>query len=544
MNEKIYTGVSHDVIYKFRAAKSDRRKLLVIFSGGFGTRKHYDFDGPSSSAVKCNVLWIRDNFEENFSYYIRNSEGYGISEDIQRLISDYLIQLNISKDDVILTGFSKGGTAALYHGIKFGYQNIISTVPRIRIGTANIKRRPEVYRYLIGEEKHENTAILDSMLPQLLGSDNQLYRNIYLFSSESDRQYKREIIPVLPLLRKYENFNFILTSSRLVRRHHEVTRYNLPLVTSIINSLVENIVPKFGEISNGCAAIDKPGEQNDTEEEKAETPKSQLSSFTIVNGRAQFRGYAFNANLETTADNISTSLVFRSIASGDIALVLPAAQGYDETLDITQYLNYFKSFAYGAFLHTSDQVADIATLAPGTYEVSICCLHGNTDFTVSETYVDQTVRWVQDKNDVYLIACRNRKLILKKYNLSELPSTTLDSYQMSTFRQSAEGIRLRGHFAVRGIELADNERYFRYKLLLSSLDSGLPASLIPLKARTGVGANSYFADPYHDYSRSRFVLDASLDELAVEKGQYRMSVLLLTEDELYQYPLEYIFEKK
>ncbi|MGP5652934.1 accessory Sec system protein Asp2, partial [Glutamicibacter arilaitensis] len=239
-----------EIRYDFKPAKQDRKHLVVIFSG-FRKMGTFDFGGQSLSNLGAAVLWIDDNFGENYSYYIRAYGGRDISCDINTFIVEKLDELGLQLNQCTVAGFSKGASAALYYAAKFGYRNIVATVPQMRIGAYIEENWTECIKSMIGNTGVDGLRSLDRIIPDLITSCDT-NKNLYLFTSPDDIQYKDEIVPFLPHFRKFVNFNLITTSSPLVTEHKLVTPYNLPLIVAIFAMLSDGISPRLGEVSNGA----------------------------------------------------------------------------------------------------------------------------------------------------------------------------------------------------------------------------------------------------------------------------------------------------
>lgn len=231
--------------YKFSLPKRDRRHLIVVFSGGFVGG--YDFDGTSFTRLGCSILWIRD--KQN-SYYIQRNGNNVFERGVQDLIAKKAVDFGIKRDQITLLGTSKGGAAALYHGLKYNYSNIVASVPRIYPARGNLDLRESIVKGILGNLDEDSIREFDSRISDLLQlSDNR--KNLYIFSSPDDEQYKTEILPNLDKFRRFDNFNYVETSSTNVRQHEDVTLYNLPIISSILSMLIDGIRLKFGEVKNG-----------------------------------------------------------------------------------------------------------------------------------------------------------------------------------------------------------------------------------------------------------------------------------------------------
>lgn len=109
------------------------RRLLVVFSSMAkdihmpSMMRHFEQNFASVQKympVGTAVLRILDMGGVVGGYYM-NTHGFPENErHIQDLISRVMKGLNLSSDDVVLYGGSKGGTAALYHGLLGGFRAV------------------------------------------------------------------------------------------------------------------------------------------------------------------------------------------------------------------------------------------------------------------------------------------------------------------------------------------------------------------------------------------------------------------------------------
>ncbi|MER6979105.1 hypothetical protein [Streptomyces carpinensis] len=243
------------VEYRFRAGEGDVGHLIVVFSG-FAAPNGYHFAGKSLNGLRANVLWIRDDFDGHYSYYMCRSMNFDIEASVLRLIENTMGQLGLGRDQVSLLGVSKGGSAALYFGLKHGFRNIVTVVPQFLVGSY-VRDRAETGRYMLGPDMPPmHVDLLDGAIPELLKRYGAQGHNVYLFTSEADEQYETEISPHLQLFWACENFNLIRTNSQLVRQHGEVSGYNLPLVLGVLSALSDGAVPRLGFVENGQARVD------------------------------------------------------------------------------------------------------------------------------------------------------------------------------------------------------------------------------------------------------------------------------------------------
>ncbi|MFF5301044.1 hypothetical protein ACFY5F_16945 [Streptomyces sp. NPDC013161] len=201
------------------------------------------------------MLWIRDTFDGHYSYYMCRGMNFDIETAVLGLIERTMGQLGLTRDQISVLGVSKGGSAALYFGLKYGFRNIVTVVPQFLVGSY-VRDRAETGRYMLGDDMPQSHVdLLDGAIPELLKAYGGQGHNVYLFTSEADEQYETEISPHLQLFWACENFNLIRTNSQLVRQHGEVSGYNLPLMLGVLSALSDGAQPRLGFVENGDAQV-------------------------------------------------------------------------------------------------------------------------------------------------------------------------------------------------------------------------------------------------------------------------------------------------
>lgn len=236
------------VIYKHKKRKYDFNHIIFVFSGFLNAKPgNYDFANALNDCP-CDVVWICDNFEEMYSYYLCIGMDFKVENAVTEFIRHTLDELGLDINQATATGFSKGGSAALYYGLKLNFPNIVATVPQFHIGSYVNNHWKQTAEHMMGKEhcSTTNIAYLDKLLPRLLKQDKNLDKNIYLLTSEADIQYKPEIEPYLHDFTKYKNFNLLKTYSAFVREHNQVTGHHTALLLSIYYALASDAIPRYG----------------------------------------------------------------------------------------------------------------------------------------------------------------------------------------------------------------------------------------------------------------------------------------------------------
>ncbi|MDJ1639987.1 hypothetical protein [Streptomyces pakalii] len=250
----LHTGIdtsdAYPVHYRFSPATKGNQHLVVVFAN-IAAPDDYGWSNGVFDKLRANVLWIRDDFEGSNSYYLCKGMDFTLERSVVTLIANVMNSLGLTPDQCTLWGGSKGGSASLYFGLKYGFRNIVALVPQFLIGTYLQQKHPAIGRFMMGQVTEANIQVLDRAIPDLVASGANRGANIYLLSSPQDEQYPVQVEPFLPLFQGYENFNFIFSDSPYITGHTQVTRRNVPMLMGLVNFLIDGIPPRLGQVVNG-----------------------------------------------------------------------------------------------------------------------------------------------------------------------------------------------------------------------------------------------------------------------------------------------------
>ncbi|GAA2089340.1 hypothetical protein GCM10009759_12160 [Kitasatospora saccharophila] len=255
---RIFNGVDTSgavpIEYRFSHARNGNRHLVVVFAN-LNAPDEYGWGTGVLDKVRGNVLWIRDLFEGANAYYLCKRMDFSLERSVAALIERVMRSLQLTPQDVTLFGSSKGGTSALFFGLKYGYGNIVASVPQFNIGSFVRDHMPSAAKVMMGEVTEQNVAVIDALLPDLVIDSPHRNANIYLITSPQDEQYLRQVQPFVQFFQGYSNFNFVYNDSALIAGHGKVTLRNLPTLLAILNLLVDGIVPYIGLVTNGGEVV-------------------------------------------------------------------------------------------------------------------------------------------------------------------------------------------------------------------------------------------------------------------------------------------------
>lgn len=530
----LHDGVT--VKYKYRKAIGDRRNLIVIFSG-FRDRGTYDFDGGPITGIRGNILWILDDFSDNFAYYLCSNLDFRVERATAALIDEAIQYLDISREQCAVAGFSKGGSAALYYGIKYSYGAIIATVPQFHIGSYVMKNWPQVFDSMTGDGSTAECEYLDSLLPSLLRDDTNSARNIYLFSSESDPQHETEIAPYLNELAKYSNFNYVLTASPLVDGHSAVTRYNVPLLASLMSMLSEGATPVFGNLSNGSHAFDRSASRLTLH--AVRTREEVVQAFTSISfkGSVLFpEGYAFVKGYP--ADDYGKVRTSVQFASDGLTWEVPLGGVKDPMLSTEFYEHQYCDYSVAKFASIAHKGIPLSDLPEGKYSVSFNVRHGGKQQLVAAGSDRPRNTWTAGEGYLYKIEADKSRTTLTKR--SALGSPARGSYFKERHRWTDGGrIHVEGCFAVEGIRAADYPDV-RYYLVLCPVEGGVPINAFPLASDHRAEINEQFRDSWIDYSKAYYATPRykGIELTGTPPGRYAAFVTARFGDAVFSEPLD------
>ena len=183
-----------DVKYLYIDKQSDT--LLIVFSAFTGENRRYNYFSKFRK-INVNQLYILDTWGVLGSYYwYENGLSYP-EQKVSDLIEYIRKKHNINR--IITAGTSKGGSAAIYFGLKHKAENIFSGACQYRVGT--YLNRPEhlnILNAMMGVmDKDEAIQVLDKKIEKIIRTTEENSSIINLFYSTKELTYERQIAPLI-----------------------------------------------------------------------------------------------------------------------------------------------------------------------------------------------------------------------------------------------------------------------------------------------------------------------------------------------------------
>lgn len=187
--EKIYPSIKN-IRYFFEKAKIfNKNKLIVVFSAFSKDIAKYNYIN-TLKCIDCNKLFILDDHGIRGSYYIGLDGKYDIETSVFSLITKIMNENDINFKNVISAGSSKGGSAAIYYGLKYNFGNIIAGAPQYKIGTYLCDLTVKEYGVdIFGDNSLSNRLKYDSLIELII--ENNQNTEINLLTGVGDPQYIR-----------------------------------------------------------------------------------------------------------------------------------------------------------------------------------------------------------------------------------------------------------------------------------------------------------------------------------------------------------------
>lgn len=174
--------------------------LIIVFSGIGNARFNYL---RTLKDCKFDQLYIRDMWAGGVSYY-----WYENKSNHPEIFTDNLISSILKKNSyktIITVGSSKGGTAAVYYGLKMKVSLIYAGACQYRVGDYlsrhQLAEHPEQWKAVVGDEVSEEWVhILDGKVASIIKQNRGCSTKIKLLYSTKEHTFNDHIKPLLDQL--------------------------------------------------------------------------------------------------------------------------------------------------------------------------------------------------------------------------------------------------------------------------------------------------------------------------------------------------------
>lgn len=220
---------------KYLHFKRGSKILAIVFSAfdANDSNRAYNYV-RSFSKLGIDFLFLSDPWGYRGSYYLLE-RGSDAPELATQVLINHIV--NGGGYNVVLTmGTSKGGSAALYYGLKNNVNDIVIGACQYRIGSY-ISEYPDIFKGMTDHEVNDNDiSRLNNLLPNLLNKSTQVKSKIHLLHSKQEPTYQRDIKYLIADLNRL-GFNWEEIECGF-KEHNEVGKYFSSFAKKFITQLI------------------------------------------------------------------------------------------------------------------------------------------------------------------------------------------------------------------------------------------------------------------------------------------------------------------
>lgn len=198
---------THNSRLKYIFENNHSDTLVIVFPGfPLGEKPLYNYYRILKK-VPCDKLFLLDDFGYRGSYFLFEN-GKKLDELVISLLQS---TINKRHKRIITAGSSKGGTCAIYYGLKICADEIYAGACQYYIGSyLNTEPHRRIFQGMMGIEAGvEQENILNAVMPDCLAESSGKHSHIHLLYStkEKEKTYGEHIAPLIRDLDKYKLYH-------------------------------------------------------------------------------------------------------------------------------------------------------------------------------------------------------------------------------------------------------------------------------------------------------------------------------------------------
>lgn len=199
--EQTFEGGPEPIRYLYQPGRA--RRLLVGFSGFQveGDPPYYNY-ALTLARVPGPKVFILDDHGPMGSggsrgcYYLGRARRFTVEQSVVALLNELLAREGLTFEDVTTFGSSKGGSAAVYFGMKYGAGRIVAGAPQVFLGRYLRDAAPEVGEYIAGGRSDDDRRFLDRLILDQVKPGPRVQIHV----GRDDRHYPRDVMPLVERL--------------------------------------------------------------------------------------------------------------------------------------------------------------------------------------------------------------------------------------------------------------------------------------------------------------------------------------------------------
>ncbi len=235
LRERRYKSVK----YLFFPCKSSDR-LVVVFSafGGPGAQPRYNYL-KSLATARVNRLYILDDLgdpQRIGTYNLGLNGDFFQIDEVCELIRNVMAQCGAKK--LCCAGSSKGGTSAVFFGLRLGAELIVSGAPQYRVGSyLSQPSLQSILEKIMGNASEESRDKLNSFFKSAVLEHGNSDATVFLHYSPKEHTYENHIRFLIEDLRA-SGVNLIEDSNYDYVEHGDVAKYFPDLLRAQVESFI------------------------------------------------------------------------------------------------------------------------------------------------------------------------------------------------------------------------------------------------------------------------------------------------------------------
>lgn len=199
-NEKTFNSAK-DIKYLFMPSKTSSNFLIVTFSAfngreASGIPASYNYI-KALNKIDCNRLFILDSYNGHPCYYLGKNKYLDYEVSVASLIYSVANENKIPYKNIITCGSSKGGTAAVYFGIKYGLGHVVAGGFQIKVGDylhkVNHYARERVLKLITGGTSEKHKEYLNDFFIDFINHTKLNGTILHLHGGKGDPHYLEHV---------------------------------------------------------------------------------------------------------------------------------------------------------------------------------------------------------------------------------------------------------------------------------------------------------------------------------------------------------------
>lgn len=237
----LYVNYKDENNVKYRLYREPTSNYLLVCFSGNGNVPSYNYVGAFSN-LNVNRLYIKDDFTDKTPnksvFYVGTERQNEVMDNISKLISKVAKNINVSNENIISAGTSKGGYAAVLYALTNGYGQCVVGSPTLYLGNSllvegNLRKHAKV---ISGGTNEHHIGWLNEILLKKIEDAQKC--NIHVIIGTGERRYNKHLIPFMKSSKVNSSINFYQQLENF-EEHNKVAKVYPPFARDVIKNIIE-----------------------------------------------------------------------------------------------------------------------------------------------------------------------------------------------------------------------------------------------------------------------------------------------------------------